>query len=88
MHTTNLLLLSHFGIKKQLVVNLLGMTDESIFHENLRQRLYDQIGVNASGLESLGLLEDKPIDKYSTPLDTLSNYLSKRLAFSNPTTHP
>lgn len=59
----------------------MGMTDESIFHENLRQRLYDQIGVNASGLESLGLLEDTLIDKQITPLDTLSNYLSKRLAF-------
>lgn len=58
------------------------MTDESIFHENLYQRLLDQIGVNASGLESLGLLKDTLIDKQTTPLDTLSNYLSKRLAFS------
>lgn len=63
------------------MVNLLGMADSSIFHENLLQRLHDQIGVNASGLESLGLLEDSPIDKHNTPLDTLSNYLSKRLAF-------
>lgn len=63
------------------MVNLLGMTDDSIIHENLLQRLHDQIGVNASGLESLGLLDNTLIDKQSTPLDTLSNYLSKRLAF-------
>lgn len=63
------------------MVNLLGMTDHSIFHENLRQRLIDQIGVNADGLENLGLLEDKLIVKCNTPLDTLSYYLSKRLAY-------
>jgi len=68
---------------KQLVVNLLGMTDTDIFYENLRQRLSEQIGVSADGLENLGLLEDTPIIKLGTPLDTLSHYLSKRLAFNN-----
>ena len=29
----------------------------------------------------MGLLEDELMDKKSTPIDTLSNYLSKRLAF-------
>lgn len=58
------------------------MTDADIFYENLRQRLSDQIGVNADALENLGLLEDTPIIKLGTPLDTLSHYLSKRLAFS------
>lgn len=67
--------------QKQLVVNLLGMTDCSILHENLRQRLAEQIGVKADGLESLGLLDDTQIVKCGTPLDTLSYYLSKRLAF-------
>lgn len=57
------------------------MTDSSIFYENLKQRLSEQIGVKADGLESLGLLEDNPIIKCGTPLDTLSHYLSKRLAF-------
>lgn len=64
-----------------MVVNLLGMTDSSIFHENLKQRLVEQIGVNAQSLEDLGLLEDVPIIKCATPLDTISYYLSKRLAF-------
>lgn len=68
-------------LQKQLVINLLGMTDSSILHENLRNRLTDQIGVRVDGLESLGLLDDTPIVKCSTPLDTLSYYLSKRLAF-------
>lgn len=58
------------------------MTDTDIFYENLRHRLAEQIGVNVDGLESLGLLEDTPIIKLGTPLDTLSHYLSKRLAFS------
>lgn len=58
------------------------MTDTDIFYENLRHRLSEQIGVSADGLENLGLLEDTPIIKLSTPLDTLSHYLSKRLAFS------
>lgn len=57
------------------------MTDSSIFYENLKQRLSEQIGVSADGLENLGLLEDKPIIKLGTPLDTLSHYLSKRLEF-------
>lgn len=61
------------------------MTDTDIFYENLRQRLAEQIGVNVDALESLGLLEDTPIIKLGTPLDTLSHYLSRRLAFSKIT---
>ncbi|XP_037034075.1 alpha-aminoadipic semialdehyde synthase, mitochondrial isoform X1 [Bradysia coprophila] len=68
---------------KQLVVNLLGMTDTDIFYENLKQRLADQIGVSPDGLENLGLLEDTPIVKKGTPLDTLSHYLTHRLAFGD-----
>lgn len=29
----------------------------------------------------LGLVDDDPIDKKGTPIDTLSNYLAKRLAY-------
>lgn len=32
-------------------------------------------------LNSLGLLDEVPIDKKGSPIDTLSNYLSKKLAF-------
>ncbi len=53
-----------------------------MFYENLRTRLAERIGVSPDGLENLGLLEDTQIIKLGTPLDTLSHYLSKRLAFS------
>lgn len=68
-------------VQRELVINLLGMTDSDIFYENLKQRLADQIGVSPDGLEKLGLLEDTPIVKKGTPLDTLSHYLTQRLAF-------
>jgi hypothetical protein len=29
----------------------------------------------------LGLVSDDPVDKRGTPIDTLSNYLAKRLAY-------
>lgn len=60
---------------------MLGLTDSSIFYENLKQRLSETILMNPDGLEDLGLLEDTPVVKLNTPLDTLSHYLSKRLAF-------
>ncbi|XP_011207613.2 alpha-aminoadipic semialdehyde synthase, mitochondrial [Bactrocera dorsalis] len=65
---------------RQLVINMLGMSDSSIFYENLKQKLAERIG-DAEGIESLGLLEDTPVVKLNTPLDTLSHYLAKRLAF-------
>lgn len=69
--------------QKQLVVNLLGLSDTDIFYENLKQRLFERICAPTDGIESLGLLEDEPVVKLNTPLDTLSHYLSKKLAFSN-----
>ncbi|XP_055919491.1 alpha-aminoadipic semialdehyde synthase, mitochondrial [Eupeodes corollae] len=65
---------------RQLVINLLGLADSSIFYENLKQKLVDRVG-NADGIESLGLLDDTPVVKLNTPLDTLSHYLSKKLQF-------
>lgn len=61
---------------------MLGLTDPSIFYENLRQRLSELIPSYADGIEQLGLLDETAVVKLNTPLDTLSNYLSKRLAFS------
>lgn len=60
---------------------MLGITDSSIFYDNLKQRLSEHIGEDAGAIESLGLLEDTQVIKLDTPLDTLSYYLSKRLAF-------
>lgn len=60
---------------------MLGLTDPSMFYENLKQRLAERIPVNAEFIEQLGLLDETPVVKLNTPIDTLSNYLSKRLAF-------
>ncbi|XP_065355629.1 alpha-aminoadipic semialdehyde synthase, mitochondrial [Calliphora vicina] len=65
---------------RQLVVHMLGLSDSSIFYENLKQKLIERIG-DAECLENLGLLEDTPVVKLNTPLDTLSHYLANRLAF-------
>ncbi|CAO1402727.1 unnamed protein product [Diamesa hyperborea] len=65
---------------RQLIINLLGLTDEDIFYENLKQKLNDRVG-NGDYLEQLGMLEKTPVIKQGTPIDTLSYYLSKRLAY-------
>lgn len=65
---------------RQLIINLLGLTDEEMFYENLKQKLADRVG-NTEGIESLGLLEQTQVKKFGTPLDTLSHYLSKRLVY-------
>lgn len=61
---------------------MLGLTDPSIFYENLKQRLSERVNPNhVDSIERLGLLDETPVMKLNTPIDTLSNYLSKRLAF-------
>lgn len=66
--------------QRQFACELLGLTDSSIFYGNLKGRLTERIGpVGTHALESLGLLEDEAIVKRSTPLDTISHYLSKKL---------
>lgn len=66
---------------RQLITNLLGLADSSIFYDNLQQRLADRIG-SIEGIMQLGLLEEIPVKKCNTPLDTLSHYLTTKLAFS------
>lgn len=60
---------------------MLGLTDTSIFYDNLKQRLVERVGASAEHIEQLGLLDDAAVVKLNTPLDTLSYYLSKRLEF-------
>uniref|UniRef100_A0A1Q3EWG7 Alpha-aminoadipic semialdehyde synthase, mitochondrial n=1 Tax=Culex tarsalis TaxID=7177 RepID=A0A1Q3EWG7_CULTA len=67
---------------RQLVINLLGLVDAEIFYENLRIKLAERVG-NIEGIEELGLLNNTPVVKMGSPLDTLSHYLSKKLAFAN-----
>ncbi|XP_061729291.1 alpha-aminoadipic semialdehyde synthase, mitochondrial-like [Cydia pomonella] len=65
---------------RQFACELLGLTDSSIFYENLKTRLTERIGgAGAAGLESLGLLEDSVVVKRNTPLDTVSHYLTNKL---------
>lgn len=66
---------------RQLTTSLLGLTDQSIFYDNLQQRLADRVG-NIEGIIKLGLLEEVPVLKLNTPLDTLSNYLATKLLFT------
>lgn len=60
-------------------MNLLGLVDNDIFIDNLKQVIAERDG-NPDYLEELGLLENIPVQKMGTPIDTLSSYLAKKLA--------
>lgn len=67
--------------QRQWICDCLGLADSNIFYENLKMRLAELAGDDAVlGLETLGLLNDKPVVKLGSPLDTLSHYLAKKLA--------
>lgn len=54
--------------------------------DSLKDLVYEEIGCDNERLEAIvrmGLLDDDPIDKKGSPIDTLSNYLSKRLSFGS-----
>lgn len=55
------------------------MNDSNIFYENLKSKVVERVG-NADGIERLGLMDDVPLKKLNTPLDTLSHYLAHKLA--------
>lgn len=65
-----------------MICTLLGQMDANIFPDNLRALVAERVGNDSqlAGIEALGLLTDDPVVKCVTPLDTLSHYLSKRLA--------
>lgn len=51
---------------------------------NVKNLVFEHVGRNgarAEALEKLGLISDTPIDKKTTPMDTLTHYLSKKLSF-------
>ncbi|CAK9832920.1 Alpha-aminoadipic semialdehyde synthase, mitochondrial [Anthophora retusa] len=66
-----------------LICNLLGLANDNIFYENLKRKLAEMLdseeGVQA--VEALGLLKEDLVLKLSTPLDTLTHYLSKKLCY-------
>ncbi|XP_063230692.1 alpha-aminoadipic semialdehyde synthase, mitochondrial [Bacillus rossius redtenbacheri] len=69
---------------RQLICTLIGLSDSTIFYENLKSKLQQIMGGEGwrrvDALESLGLLEDDPVRKKNTPVLTISHFLSKRLA--------
>ncbi|XP_046658109.1 alpha-aminoadipic semialdehyde synthase, mitochondrial-like [Daphnia pulicaria] len=68
---------------RQFMCNLLGITDYNIFYDNLKNQLFERTGRNASrikAIEDLGLLSEELVVKYGNPIDTISQYLAKRLA--------
>ncbi|XP_014213003.1 alpha-aminoadipic semialdehyde synthase, mitochondrial [Copidosoma floridanum] len=66
-----------------LVCNCLGLVSDNIFYENLKQKLVERLGSErrAQSIEELGLMNEDPVLKLNTPLDTLSHYLSRKLAY-------
>lgn len=68
---------------RQFMCNLVGITDDNIFYDNLKNQVFERVGRNESRLkaiEDLGLLSDEMVVKHGNPIDTISQYLSKRLA--------
>ncbi|RWS12979.1 Alpha-aminoadipic semialdehyde synthase-like protein [Dinothrombium tinctorium] len=68
---------------KQFMCTLLGQK-EDILPINLRNLVLERVEGHESrlaALETLGLLDDKLIEKLGSPFETLTNYLAQRLAF-------
>uniref|UniRef100_A0A6A7FUG5 Alpha-aminoadipic semialdehyde synthase n=1 Tax=Hirondellea gigas TaxID=1518452 RepID=A0A6A7FUG5_9CRUS len=69
---------------RELVGSLLGNMESNMFYDNLKASLTERIGGQREilkGIEALGLMDEEIVTKCDTPLDTLSYYLSKKLAF-------
>jgi alpha-aminoadipic semialdehyde synthase len=69
---------------RAFICELLGKKSD-IFYDSLKDIVHARLhsdDVKLHSIEDLGLLDNAPIVKKSTPLDTLSHYLAKRLAYS------
>lgn len=62
---------------------MLGLANDNIFYENLKQKLAERVNSweRVKAIEDLGLLEEDLVLKLNTPLDTLTHYLSKKLYY-------
>ncbi|XP_044259746.1 alpha-aminoadipic semialdehyde synthase, mitochondrial isoform X3 [Tribolium madens] len=67
---------------RMLICNLLGLEGHNIFYDNLKNQIVERTGSEFSVdlLEELGLLNENGVIKCGTPLDTLTHYLSTKLA--------
>lgn len=65
-----------------LICNMLGLNDDNIFYDNLKSKIVErtQSEFAVEVLEELGLLDSSGVVKCGTPLDTLTHYLSNKLA--------
>lgn len=70
---------------RMLICNLLGLENHNIFYDNLKNQIVERTGSEFAVdlLEELGLLDDKGIIKCGSPLDTLTHYLSTKLALGS-----
>ena len=66
--------------QRQFICNQLALPTD-IFYENLKSKLAEKFGDLVDGIEQLNLLEDVPIEKMNSPVDTLSQYLQQQLSF-------
>lgn len=66
-----------------MICNLLGLSSDNIFCENLKRKLTERVNseARAQAIEDLGLLEEDLVVKLNSPLDTLTHYLSRRLRY-------
>ncbi|KAJ8945107.1 hypothetical protein NQ318_001572, partial [Aromia moschata] len=67
---------------RHLICQLLGVEDPNIFYDNLKTKIADRTGSEYAVdlLEELGLLDENNVVKCGSPLDTLTHYLSTKLA--------
>jgi alpha-aminoadipic semialdehyde synthase len=67
---------------KQFMTTQLGHQDD-ILLSNLKNLIYERVGneFRVDAIEKLGLFEDEPIAKLNTPIDTMTYFLSKKLAY-------
>uniref|UniRef100_A0A6P7FJT2 Alpha-aminoadipic semialdehyde synthase, mitochondrial-like n=1 Tax=Diabrotica virgifera virgifera TaxID=50390 RepID=A0A6P7FJT2_DIAVI len=67
---------------RKLICDLLGLEDANMFYDNLKNKISERTGTDSAVdiLEELGLLDNQNVVKCGTPIDTLTHYLSTRLA--------
>ncbi|XP_050524129.1 alpha-aminoadipic semialdehyde synthase, mitochondrial isoform X2 [Daktulosphaira vitifoliae] len=67
---------------RQLICTLLELNTD-IFYENLLSKVGDKIGDSyVKKVVDLGLLQDEPVKKLGSPLDTFSHYIGSYLALN------
>ncbi|XP_064486765.1 alpha-aminoadipic semialdehyde synthase, mitochondrial-like isoform X2 [Ornithodoros turicata] len=68
---------------RQFLCTLMGQQDD-ILASNAKNLVHEKVGkcdLKTKAIEDLGLLEDTPVEKKNTPLDTLTFHLSNKLAY-------